>query len=265
VSFIYSSPPMLRLFGVEARKAEADATEDKSKGKKKPRKASKATLDRLFAQPEHKGMSQADLESMAEAIALESERVREADRQALRQLLSTLSTYTEREQAVLKNRIERWAFAQPLESDPGVVWEDLGIDALFLDEAQNMKNLWPYLRGDGGKPPKYLGAIDRPSQRALEFAIRAYLVRRKNGGSGVFLLSATPAKNSPIEYFSLLSLVDGEAWTKLGITDSGIFVTRYLKIERKRVLDTDLTQTTREVVVGFSEHSRATGCHQSTV
>ena len=168
-----------------------------------------------------------------------------------RQLLSTLSTYTEREQAVLKNRIERWAFAQPLESDPGVVWEDLGIDALFLDEAQNMKNLWPYLRGDGGKPPKYLGAIDRPSQRALEFAIRAYLVRRKNGGSGVFLLSATPAKNSPIEYFSLLSLVDGEAWTKLGITDSGIFVTRYLKIERKRVLDTDLTQTTREVVVGF--------------
>jgi hypothetical protein len=67
----------------------------------------------------------------------------------------------------------------------------------------------------------------------------------------VFLLSATPAKNSPIEYFSLLSLVDGEAWTKLGITDSGIFVTRYLKIERKRVLDTDLTQTTREVVVGF--------------
>ncbi|MBK8359424.1 MAG: hypothetical protein IPL15_10765 [Comamonadaceae bacterium] len=251
VSFIYSSPPMLRLFGVEARKAEADATEDKSKGKKKPRKASKATLDRLFAQPEHKGMSQADLESMAEAIALESERVREADRQALRTLLSTLSTYTEREQAVLKNRIERWAFAQPLESDPGVVWEDLGIDALFLDEAQNMKNLWPYLRGDGGKPPKYLGAIDRPSQRALEFAIRAYLVRRKNGGSGVFLLSATPAKNSPIEYFSLLSLVDGEAWTKLGITDSGIFVTRYLKIERKRVLDTDLTQTTREVVVGF--------------
>jgi N12 class adenine-specific DNA methylase len=114
-----------------------------------------------------------------------------------------------------------------------------------------MKNLWPYFRGDGGKPPKYLGAIDRPSQRALEFAIRAYLVRRKNGGSGVFLLSATPAKNSPIEYFSLLSLVDGEAWTKLGITDSGIFVTRYLKIERKRVLDTDLTQTTREVVVGF--------------
>jgi FixJ family two-component response regulator len=63
---------------------------------------------------------------MAEAIALNSEREREADRQALRQLLSTLSTYTEREQAVLKNRIERWAFAQPLESDPGVfgkTWE----------------------------------------------------------------------------------------------------------------------------------------------
>ena len=252
VSFIYASPPMLRLFGVEARKAEADAEDkDDKKKKKKPKKASKAALERLFAQPENRGMSEAELESLAESIALNSEREREADRQALRQLLSSLSTYTEREQAVLKNRIERWASAQPLESDPGIFWEDLGIDALFLDEAQNMKNLWPYLRGDNEKPPKYLGAIDRPSQRALEFAIRAYLVRRKNGGSGVFLLSATPAKNSPIEYFSLISLVDGEAWTKLGITDSGIFVTRYLKIERKLVLDTDLSQIYRQVVVGF--------------
>ncbi len=252
VSFIYASPPMLRLFGVEARKAEADAEDkDDKKKKKKPKKASKAALERLFALPENRGMTEAELESLAESIALNSEREREADRQALRQLLSSLSTYTEREQAVLKNRIERWASAQPLESDPGIFWEDLGIDALFLDEAQNMKNLWPYLRGDNEKPPKYLGAIDRPSQRALEFAIRAYLVRRKNGGSGVFLLSATPAKNSPIEYFSLISLVDGEAWTKLGITDSGIFVTRYLKIERKLVLDTDLVQGYRNVVAGF--------------
>ena len=51
----------------------------------------------------------------------------------------------------------------------------------------------------------------------LDFAIRAHLVRQKNGGSGVYLLSVTPAKNSPLEYFSLLSLVDGDAWARLGI------------------------------------------------
>jgi hypothetical protein len=97
---------------------------------------------------------------------------------------------------------------------------------------------------------KYLGAIDRPSQRALEFAIRAYLVRRKKGFGECSCCSATPARTAPSNT-SRLSLVDGEAWTKLGITDSGIFVTRYLKIERKLVLDTDLVQGYRNVVAGF--------------
>jgi hypothetical protein len=65
---------------------------------------------------------------------------------------STLSTYTEREQAVLKNRIERWAFAQPLESGPRSRLGRPGNRRAVLDEAQNMKNPWPYLWGDGGKP-----------------------------------------------------------------------------------------------------------------
>ena len=94
-------------------------------------------------------------------------------------------------------------------------WEDLGIDALFVDEAQNFKTCGPSIAVQ--KLPKYLGGIENPSQRALDFAIRAHLVRQKNGGSGVYLLSATPAKNSPLEYFSLLSLVDGMPGRGLGL------------------------------------------------
>ena len=29
------------------------------------------------------------------------------------------------------------------DADPGVVWEDLGVDLIVVDEAQNYKNLWP--------------------------------------------------------------------------------------------------------------------------
>ena len=99
-------------------------------------------------------------------------------------------------------------------ADPGIYWEDLQCDLLVLDEAQNMKNLWPVQQREGGVP-KYLGAITEGSDRAWNFAIRAALVRMRTGGSGVVLLSATPAKNSPLEYYTLLGYVDGQAWSRL--------------------------------------------------
>ena len=251
-AFAWNSPPLLRLLGLEARDAELDATEKDDDKKKKPkRKASKAKIVKQFG--ESMGLSAEEIEKAAETAALNLEREREAERERIRKLIASLSTYSERERAILQHRIARWASltAEREDADPGIYWEDLGIDALFVDEAQNFKNLWPVILRPNQEMPKYLGGIDRASQRAMEMAVRAFLVRQKNGGSGVYLLSATPAKNSPLEYFSLLSYVDGEAWARLGITDSAMFISRYLRIESKTVLDTDLSTVTREVVVGF--------------
>ena len=251
-AFAWNSPPLLRLLGLEARDAEVDATEKEDDKKKKPkRKASKAKIVKQFG--ESMGLSAEEIEKAAETAALNLEREREAERERIRKLIASLSTYSERERAILQHRIARWASltAERDDADPGIYWEDLGIDALFVDEAQNFKNLWPVILRPNQEMPKYLGGIDRASQRAMEMAVRAFLVRQKNGGSGVYLLSATPAKNSPLEYFSLLSYVDGEAWARLGITDSAMFISRYLRIESKTVLDTDLSTVTREVVVGF--------------
>jgi len=252
--FAWGSPAMLKMFGLQARNAAADADDTDAAGKKKKRKApKKATQSQLEKRlgAQMRGMTQEELETVSEEIAREEEREREADRRRILEIIASLASVSEREQAVIQNRIERWASLEEANEDhDGVFWEDLGIDALFVDEAQNFKNLWPVHRGTE-KLPKYLGGIESPSQRALDFAIRAHLVRQKNGGSGVYLLSATPAKNSPLEYFSLLSLVDGDAWARLGITDTSDFIARYLKIERKLVLDTDLAEVWREVVTGF--------------
>ena len=253
-AFVWGSPPMLKLMGLQARAAAVDADETDNKGNKKKRKpirpAAEAELVKRFG-AQLRLMSKQELERAAEDIALNQEREREADRQRVRRILESLSDVTERERAIIQNRIERWAsLEEEGDKSDGVFWEELGVDALFVDEAQNFKNLWPVHRGTEALP-KYLGGIQTPTQRALDFAIRAFLVRKKNGGSGVYLLSATPAKNSPIEYFSLLSLVDGDAWSRLGVTDPSDFIARYLKIERKQVLDTNLKEELREVVVGF--------------
>ena len=252
-SFAWASPPLLKAFGLEARKAEVDADESSdSKRRKKPKKASKAQIIKQFGAELVQGMTPAEIERAAETTALNLEKQREAERARIRQLIESLSTYGERERAIIQNRIARWANQENgRDADPGIFWEDLGIDALLVDEAQNFKNLWPVSAGPGGDVPKYLGGIETPTQRALDLAVRAYLVRQKNGGSGVYLLSATPAKNSPLEYFSLISYIDGDAWARLGVADTSHFISRYLKTEWKRILDTDLSEVDREVVTGF--------------
>ena len=95
--------------------------------------------------------------------------------------MEALTDLSERERAIFHEAMERW-IAERLETheepDPGIYWEDLQCDLLVLDEAQNMKNLWPVQQREGGVP-KYLGAITEGSDRAWNFAMRAAIVRMK--------------------------------------------------------------------------------------
>ncbi len=65
------------------------------------------------------------------------------------------------------------------------------------------------------------------------------------------LLSATPAKNSPLEFYNLIQYVDPTAWTRLGITDPEQFIDRYLKIEIKPIVNPKLEVEDRGAVTGF--------------
>ncbi len=171
----------------------------------------------------------------------------------LKNRLSFLSGKTERQRAILDESIDEWIAEYREKNEDrtdGIAFEDLHVDFLMLDEAQNMKNLWPVERREGGEP-KYLGAIGEASDRAMSFALRSFLTQRQTGGSGVALLSATPAKNSPLEFFTMLGLVDHYAWTRKGITDAESFIDRYLRIEMKSNLKPDGTLENRAAVVGF--------------
>ncbi|MBK6580397.1 MAG: hypothetical protein IPG17_30395 [Sandaracinaceae bacterium] len=65
------------------------------------------------------------------------------------------------------------------------------------------------------------------------------------------LLSATPAKNSPLEFYSLIQYVDPDAWTRMGIRDPEQFIDRYLRIEMRSVVNPKLEIEDRSAVVGF--------------
>lgn len=163
---------------------------------------------------------------------------------------------SERQKAVLKEGVAAW-IAEKLEIpagweyDPGIAWDELGIDLLVIDEAQNFKNLYMPEAREGGVP-RFMGNAGEGSNRAWQLDFRCASVRAHTGGAGIVLLSATPAKNSPLEFYNLVQFVDHDAWSRMGIRDPEQFIDRYLRIEIKPVVNTKMDVEERSAVVGFT-------------
>ena len=163
---------------------------------------------------------------------------------------------TERQQAVLEHKTAGWVAdklaGQKDEKDfvPGLTWEDLNIDLLLVDEAAMFKNLWGSVKS-WGDVPKWIGN-STPSQRAWQFDFRAADVRRRNGGTGVVLATATPWKNGPGEAYSMINYIDDQAYNRLGIDDPYQFTDMFVRIEDREFIDhATFNATVGPAVVGF--------------
>lgn len=256
--FVTTSPTVQRSLGLKARnelQARTAVAEGKRKRQQKKETVKLATLEqikRALGAEAVASANEARLRELSAQVGAEIQRQKEIREEQLDRLLSTLRTIPERERAIFELRLKEWIAtrSENPEGDPGVVWEDLNVDLLVVDEAQNFKNLWPVEEREGGVA-RYLGAISEGSQRAWDLALRAFDVRERNHGGGVVLLSATPAKNSPLEYFALVGMVDADAWTRIGIGDPEQFIDRYLRLEMRQVLQQDLKMSRQSVVAGF--------------
>ena len=186
------------------------------------------------------------VEAIRRKVALEQERAEERRRKKKK--------LTERQKAILQHGVR--AFVQDYlklpknqRYDPGIAWDDLGIQMLVVDEAGAFKNLYmPEAREAG--IPKFMGGSGKGSRRAWQLDFRTALIRKHTGGSGVVLLTATPAKNSPLEFYSLIQMIDPAAFsTRLG--DPEQFIDRYLQIELRQVLRINFRVEKKSAVVGF--------------
>ncbi len=101
-----------------------------------------------------------------------------------------------------------------------------------------------------GGIPDGLGA-GQPSKRAWHLAFRCHAVRRRTGGAGVVLLSATPAKNSPLEFYNAVALVDPGAFERAGVADPETFISRYCLTEQAMAQKPDGTLIVRAAVKAF--------------
>ncbi len=100
-----------------------------------------------------------------------------------------------------------------------ITFEELGIDALFHDEAHHLKNLY------GSKRNQSLAFMSQAeSNRSLDFYYKARYIREKNNNQNVYLLTATPTTNNPLEAFNMLQHVCPEELEKRGIQNIDDFL-----------------------------------------
>ena len=81
--------------------------------------------------------------------------------------------------------------------EDGAMFEDLGVDSLFVDEAHNFKNLEYSTRMNNVSG---LGKADG-SQRAFDLYTKVRYLQQLNGGRGVVFATATPVMNSMTEMY----------------------------------------------------------------
>lgn len=98
----------------------------------------------------------------------------------------------------------------------------LGFDYIIIDEAHRCKNVFAMVKADENKNKRYnmSGAVSETGQKA--FFITNYLQRKF--GRNVMLLTATPFTNSPLEIYSMLSLVAYEDFKKNNISNLDTFM-----------------------------------------
>ena len=128
-------------------------------------------------------------------------------------------------------------------------FNDLGVDAIVMDEAHHAKNLVS-VKSRFGESPKYLGGGGQ-SMRSLDFNLKSRWLLDQNDGKNVFLCTATPTKNSPLEIFSMISHVAPELFERIGVRNSEEFLDRFARFETAMAADTSGKIEEALITAGF--------------
>lgn len=145
-------------------------------------------------------------------------------------LLSEDFDRSDRENAGAKEKIKGViGVASQVKNTNYVFFEDCGFDNITVDEAHNFKNLWTVPRPKNkGESNEFSGIpTGKPSARALKLFAMTQLTQRHNDDRNVFLLTATPFTNSPLEVYSMLSYVGRKRLIESGIYSLRDFCTEF--------------------------------------
>ena len=87
--------------------------------------------------------------------------------------------------------------------DDGLVFDELGVDHLFIDEAQYFKNL-----ETPTKMERVAGIQTGGSERAFDLYMKARYLHQRHPGHGVMFATGTPISNTMVEMYTMQRFLD---------------------------------------------------------
>jgi helicase-like protein/SNF2 domain-containing protein len=166
---------------------------------------------------------------------------------------------TGREAAIVEEKIASMVDKSLEKSEVNI--EDMGIDAIIVDEAHNFKNLFTQVRGEAVVGT--YGDVERqtnhyelqgksPSARAIKlFMLNRYIQLHHNRRNTIGL-TATPFTNSPLEIYSIQALFDYDGLKEHGIENIVDYFNTFIDESYEAVWTSRGQFEQRAVVRGFN-------------
>ena len=118
--------------------------------------------------------------------------------------------------------------------DANLTWEDLGVDGLIVDEAQEFKNLFMFTSLD-----KIQGLSKSSSARALDLFIKIQSINQASGERNMIFATATPVMNSVAELYTFQRYLQPSALTTMGTEAFDSWYSMFLQAGPSRVQKPD--------------------------
>ena len=99
------------------------------------------------------------------------------------------------------------------EKDVVIPFEQLGVDQIFVDEADLFKNLYFVT-----KMSRVAGLSNTASQRSMDMYMKTQYLTRVNNGRGVCFATGTPISNTMAEMFTMMRYLDSDGLMEKGIS-----------------------------------------------
>ncbi|WP_318493243.1 Eco57I restriction-modification methylase domain-containing protein [Photobacterium leiognathi] len=154
-----------------------------------------------------------------------------------------------RDAAKVKKAEEKYTSTGTVRKGHIPYWEQLGIDELIVDESHNFINAY-----ESGKYSRRLAYLSNPqvAQRATHLAMICQYQQDRYAGRGIYMLSATPMVNGPLDIFTHLSFIGGiDAFVKMGIGNSDQFIERFGRTETVPYFKLSGEVVEREALMGW--------------
>jgi N12 class adenine-specific DNA methylase/ppGpp synthetase/RelA/SpoT-type nucleotidyltranferase len=168
----------------------------------------------------------------------------EEDQAISKQAKTSLMKRLEKQMEEWETKLRNVAQSKRLETD--IFFDELGVDCLFFDEAHFYKNAL-----GSAKAAKLGISANKPSQRAEDALQKTRWLFSKVGYKNVFVLTATPVVNSPVEVWHMLNLCAPDLLKEYEIENLDNFINLFVREEEKIVKKTNGEYRSERVVAGY--------------